>query len=273
MSGMEELYRNIDEKNRLVSSRAGNLEFWTSMRVLERHVRPGSDILETGSGSGRYASAFAKLGHRVTATDIVPAHLPAIRALAAGEGAELAGVELRDAVDLSAYADGSFDVVLCLGPYYHLRTRAERAACLSESRRVLVKDGILALAYVNRAFAVINYVRNGIFFDSGLYRDLLAPDHAFRSGRDAFLDRSFLASPEDVVAETGAAGFVTLDHAGTDGMAGLVSRQLEAMGEAEWEAFREHHLATCRNPSTLGASSHGLVVCARSRAPDRDCGG
>ena len=61
-----------------------------------------------------------------------------------------------DATDLSIFEDGTFDVVLNMGPFYHLLTEEKRDKCLSECIRVLKKGGLLITAYIPR-FSVFQH--------------------------------------------------------------------------------------------------------------------
>lgn len=59
----------------------------------------------------------------------------------------------------------SFDVVLCLGPMYHLLKDEDRIKCIDECLRVLKPDGILAIAYINIYAQYVIHINR----DKGLY--------------------------------------------------------------------------------------------------------
>lgn len=46
---------------------------------------------------------------------------------------------ILDATDMSIFEDESFDVVLNMGPFYHLVDISDREKCIRESLRVLKK--------------------------------------------------------------------------------------------------------------------------------------
>ena len=52
-------------------------------------------------------------------------------------------IGLANATNLEQYADESFDVVLCLGPMYHLTAIEDRENCIKENLRVLKPGGLL----------------------------------------------------------------------------------------------------------------------------------
>src|SRR4051812_41880277 len=92
----------------------------------------GKRVLELGSGAGEGAVYFALQGARVVATDISPGMLDVVDRVA-----ELHGVRVErqtcPAEDLSAFADGSFDVVYGANVLHHV----DIARCLDEVKRVL----------------------------------------------------------------------------------------------------------------------------------------
>ena len=60
--------------------------------------------------------------------------------------------KVLDATDMSCFENESFDVVLNMGPFYHLTDDISRNKCLSESIRVLKKGGYLIIAYIPRLY-------------------------------------------------------------------------------------------------------------------------
>ena len=89
--------------------------------------------------------------HEVTATDITPRHVGIMDKIIAEKGYNVKTAVL-DACDMSIYGDESFDVVLNMGPFYHLIDEEKRMQCMKESLRVLKKGGILATAYIPRYY-------------------------------------------------------------------------------------------------------------------------
>ena len=67
---LEQFYNNYDEDGRL-RSRHGMVEYLTTMRYIERYLRPGMRILEIGAGTGRYSHSLAQKGYQVDSVELV----------------------------------------------------------------------------------------------------------------------------------------------------------------------------------------------------------
>lgn len=68
-----DFYNHYDEDSRL-APRHGMVEFLTTMRYIERFIRPGDRVLEIGAGTGRYSHALARQGYAVDAVELVAQH-------------------------------------------------------------------------------------------------------------------------------------------------------------------------------------------------------
>lgn len=75
---LNEYYSNYQEDARLLS-RAGQVEYLTTMRYIERYLRPGMRVLEVGAGTGRYSVALAQRGIEVTAVELLPHNLDILK--------------------------------------------------------------------------------------------------------------------------------------------------------------------------------------------------
>ncbi|MHB9758919.1 class I SAM-dependent methyltransferase [Streptomyces sp. BYX5S] len=144
----------FDEHAPLNASAAGVLELVRTQELLRRHLPAApASVLDVGGGPGVHARWLGGDGYRVHLVDPVERH---------GREAADAGcsVEVGDARALSA-SDASYDVVLLLGPLYHLPEPADRERVLAEAMRVVRPGGLVVAAGIQRFAALFDHAAQG----------------------------------------------------------------------------------------------------------------
>jgi len=108
-------------------------------------------VLDAACGTGLHAAALARLGVRVTGSDISPAMLDQARARAADAGVEVRWVQ-SPMQDLAGCLDDTYDAVLCLGNSLpHLLTDEDLDAAIGGFARLATPGGVVVLHVLNYA--------------------------------------------------------------------------------------------------------------------------
>ena len=248
-----EHYATDPEQQRLFGTPHGRLEFLRTQELLRRVLTPSASVLDVGGGTGAHAEWLARDGHAVRLIDIVPAHVEA--------AAQLAGVSaaVGDARDLPV-EDHSVDVVLSLGPLYHLVDAEDRARALAEARRVLRPGGVLAAAGISRYLSALELGANG-----DLSSDVLASvAEVIADGRydgHAGFTATHWHTADELRAEVAGAGFAAVTVYGIEGP---VWSALDAAGLAEFSARVPAALRCARlvetDPLLINTSAHLLAI-------------
>ncbi len=150
------------EYERLDRSLLHRAEFALSVELLDEYVAPGAEVLDVGAGPGRYAEQLLGRGCRVGLTDLSANSLELFSQRIEPHLAD--GVlfcRQGSATDLGWLASDSFDVVLLMGPLYHLVNRVERHAALREAWRVLRPDGVVVAAYISPYKNLVEAIADG----------------------------------------------------------------------------------------------------------------
>lgn len=258
---MEKLYtyyQNYSEDVRLVKDKSHHVEFLTTTCLLDRVVKPHSKVLDVGAGTGRYSFYLANRGHSVYALEFTPYNLSIIQeCLVNSESKGNMEAALGDGRDLSRFEDKSFDVVLCMGPLYHLFDEADRKQCISECLRVLKKGGILAVAYINKyASYMYSFRSDKTFLTDEASKNLIQYGCYHRDGSDHF----YFTSPQEIEAIMEAFAVERITNAATDGVGFMMKDIVDNLNDEEYEAWVQHHIATCEDMTLLGYSLHGLHI-------------
>ena len=257
------------EWNRLDRLASGRLEFAVNMSFIRKHLPARSRVLDIGGGPGRYAIALAGEGHRVMLADLSPDLLELARQEIARAGVveNIEAVLEMDAQAMSRLADGSFDAVLALGPFYHLLTPEGRDRAAREIQRILVSGGMLFSAWIPRPKVLKELILAPNF--NADTRDILArvQEDGVALGslgkvRGGMTD-VYCADPAEIKPFFEERGFESIALIGSEGMFAEVADRIEEMRSDDPERFAqawELLLRTAEDPSILGSVAHLLYV-------------
>jgi SAM-dependent methyltransferase len=240
---------------------SGPLELERTKELIGRYLPDGElRILDVGGGAGVYARWLTGLGHTVRLVEPVALHV---------EQAADAGVdaELGDARGLTQ-ADASVDVVLLLGPLYHLLEASDRRQALREARRVLRPGGLLFAAAISRFAALLDMLVRLDALDQEVLPIVAeaVESGAFRGGRKVFTN-AYFHLPSELAREVETAGFDRAEVFSIEGPGFLVQNFEERWADP---ARREILLSAARlvesEPEMLAAASHLLTVAQKPEA-------
>lgn len=250
MSEILKFYQvDINESERLLSQ-AGQIEFITTMHYLKPYCEKGMRVLDACAGGGIYSFALADLGCNVTAGDLIDKNVEHIKSIDHGK---LKYIYEGSVLDLSQFADESFDVVLNLGAYYHLCSMEDRKKAIAETLRVLKNGGIYALSYINRC---ANYMAH---FDE-LKDNFSFLERYMKNGHIDHSNLFYSATPEMVEEELKDFDIRLLHNVATDGPMFVYREIVDRMCKEDFDAFMRIHMETCYQRSNLGYSEHGLII-------------
>ena len=256
---------DIDEAER-ISSGFGSLELVRTREIIERHLPPVRlRVLDVGGGAGVHARWLTAAGHAVELVDPMPRHVDAARALGA-EGLAVTA-ELGDARSL-VQADATFDLVLLLGPLYHLTERADRVGALREAFRVAWPGGLVVAAAISRFASLFDGLARGMLADARFReivgRDLTSGQHRNPDRVPGWFTTAFFHHPDELEAEAVEAGGEIVELTGVEGLAAWLP-QLEAhwSDAAMRDVILDAARSTAHEPSLRGLSAHLVLVTHR----------
>lgn len=237
-------------------------EFAVTMKALDEYLPPApADVLDIGGGPGRYAIELTRRGYAVTLLDLAQANLDMAAVKAAEAGVSLHAALHANALDLSAFADHTFDAVLLMGPLYHLISLEDRIRCIQEAKRVLKPGGLIFAAFINRYGVFIDgaakypqhvYERRELW--EGIWRDGVNPPP-----HDSFTD-AYFAMPAEVVPLMEDQGFSTLKLLGLEGIVSGHEDAVNALSGEVWAYWVNLNYAYAQDPALHAASQHLLYV-------------
>lgn len=253
---LADFYENsCDEDSRLLS-RHGRVEYLTTMRYIEKYLRPGMRVLEIGAGTGRYSHALAQMGYCVDAVELLEHNIEIFRKNTV-EGEDIT-ITQANATYLQGFKTDSYDITLLLGPMYHLYTEEDKVKALSEAIRVTKKGGLIFAAYCMGDASVMSYgfVRGEIF---NIIEACLLDTETFDTFSQPW-DIFELYRKKDIDALRCQFNVTQLHFVASDGYACHMRPTLAAMDEDMYDMYLKYHFATCERQDLVGYSNHTLDI-------------
>ena len=255
LKALNEFYSNYDEEGRLLS-RHGSVEYLTTMRYIEKYLKPGMRILEIGAATGRYSHALARMGYRVDAVELVEHNIRLFKKNT--QPGEHVTVRQGNAKELFFFEEDTFDMTLLLGPMYHLFTEEEQKQALSEAIRVTKPGGVICAAYCGNEATMIQYC-----FGRGMIRDphlksKIDPVTFKASSDPAELFQLYRREEIDALI----AGFPVerLHYVATDLATNYMRDVIDGMDDEIFGLYMKYHFSVCERSDLVGASHHILDI-------------
>lgn len=259
---MNTYYEAGQEHDRL--TRGVPIEFVRTQELILRHAPPAPAVVyDVGGGTGPYAFWLAELGYAVHLRDKMPLHVEQARAMMPSRST-LASLAVGDA-RLLKLPDGGAQVVLLLGPLYHLTEREDRLQALREAYRLLQPGGVMLAAGISRYASFLDGLKRGTIEDP-LYRDIVRRDlvtgqHRNPTHQHGYFTTAYFHQPEELIQEVQDAAFAETALYAIEGPLWLCQAAQE-----NWDdpAQREQYLEAVRwierDMALMSVSSHMLVV-------------
>lgn len=234
--------------------------------ILHRFLPPPPKVvLDVGGGSGPYSCWLARDGYETHLVDPVRKHLDQARKASASQPAHpIASISEGDARSLDQ-DDESVDVVLLMGPLYHLTSREDRIKALRESHRVLKVGGQVFAKAINRFASLLDGLTRGFIDDPSfipiLERDLKEGQHRNAERYEDYFTTAFFHRPEELEAEVRDAGFAVKQLVAVQGPGWLAKNLNERWSDTSKRVELLRLIRAVEGESTLlGVSQHFVIL-------------
>ena len=248
-------YSGYDEEGRLLS-RHGSVEYLTTMRYIEKYLKPGMRVLEIGAATGRYSHALARKGYQVDAVELVQHNIDIFKKKT--QPGESVSIRQGNAMDLNFFGDETFDITLLLGPMYHLFTAEEQKQALAEAVRVTKPGGVIFAAYCGNDATMVQYCFGRGMLREQRYKELVDPV-TFKASSDP-TELFQLYRKEDIDALMVDFPVTRLHYVGTDMATNYMRSTIDEMDDELFELYLQYHFVICERSDMVGTSHHILDV-------------
>jgi len=257
MNEIEKYYNKFNEDKRL-KTRHGQVEFQITLSYILKYIKKleNPKILDVGAGTGAYAIPLFEMGYDVTACELVKHNLRMLQ-----EKNNNIKTYQMNALNLKKFANNSFDVVLLLGPLYHLFSEEEKLKALLEAKRVTKPNGLIFVAYVLNDYAIITHG-----FVDGFIKDAIKNkeiDENFKINDNVKNLYSF-STIKDIKILSKKSGLKRKKMVGVDGATDYIRKVLNKMDNETFDIFIKYQKSICEKKELIGASSHILDILTKN---------
>lgn len=238
------------EESRLTKDQAHRPELILTFETLRKYLKSGMKILELGAGTGAYSIQLAKEGYDVTAVELVKHNLNILKSRITSN-MKITPI-LGTATNLKMLADEEFDMVLSLGPMYHL-SKNDRLKSLKESTRVCKNEGILMFAFVSNYSVAGEYFKNNV---NALLKGGIMNKKNFH-----FVDNVFsFVTIDEIENLFKKVKLQKLELLSPDGISRLLKDEINKFNKKEFKLWLDYLRRTANDPSLVGYGGHVLYV-------------
>lgn len=253
-----EKYADGREVGRAEKQGVYNMEFHYTQKALDEYIQQDKRVIELGCGGGYYMMHYAPRCKEYMGMDLSPVNVEITKQEIEKNNLTNAIVQQGDATDMPQIPDESYDVVLCLGPMYHLN-REDRKKCMAECKRICKKDGIIVFAFINKAGAITK-------FGHGCgYPHVLTPKVAecvIELGTDdKYKDIFYYTMPEEMLEDATAAGLEKIRMTGVDFL--VLEEEVDSFTEEERRIWFKLGDLIAGSEYATGLCNHALYICRK----------
>lgn len=253
MSSLQNYYNNIyTEDDRLFKDQKHKTEFILTTDYIDKYLKKGMKILELGAGTGAYSLLYASKGYEVDALEYVKENLDILKSKITKD--MNINPVLGDARDLSIYEDNTFDMVLNLGPLYHLEGE-DRDKVIQEAKRVCKKGGLIYSAYISNNLTFVKRVKK---FDDYVvkYKEEILEGFRIGDNENVFT----LMYPSEMEELMKRNGLSKVHHLTTDGISDLIKERIDSLPEDQYKVWIDYLRTTAEREDQLGYGEHLLYI-------------
>lgn len=252
---LNKFYNEICDEDTRLDQKYRKLEFLTTDRYVQKYLKPNCRILEVGAGTGRYSLYYASQGYKVNSIEYVQHNLDVLKSKITDNMNIVA--EQGDAIDLSRFEDNIFDIVLVLGPLYHLYTEEEINKCINEAKRVCKNNGIMMFAYLPNDSIMISWALLKGHLKFGYDNKRFDQNFKIISEPSEIMRAFYIDELEKIMNSN---NIEKINNISTSGVAPHFRNIIDNLSEEEFEIWKNYHFSSCERKEVQGYSTHMLYI-------------
>lgn len=256
MNKIEQWYdEEYDEWERLDRHK---IEFDITKRYLDEFIcGENLEVFDIGGGPGRYSIYLAEKGHRVSLLDLSKRNIEVAKEKSRERDISLEEYIHGNALELEKY-DKEYDVILLMGPLYHLVEENDRKAAIEGALRLLKPNGIIVASFISNYAPIQDYLKE-------LYQ-IESTDEILRYLEDGTNEEekgfttAYFTSHEEARELMNSFGLKEIIFAGVENILNSKEKEINMLEESEYNKWLDICYKLSQDRNLIGTSEHFLYI-------------
>lgn len=248
----DEKYDEWDRLNR------HKIEFDITKRYMDEYIiGENLKIFDIGGGPGRYSIYLAEKGHRVSLLDLSKRNIEVAKEKSVEKGISLEAYIHGNALELNEY-EGMYDVILLMGPLYHLVRESDRRTAIEGALKLLKPNGIIIASFISNYAPIQDYLKGLHPIES--VDELLNYLKDGENQEDKGFTTAYFIDYKEAKNLMESFGLTEIVFAGVENI--LCSKELDVnmLEEDEYKKWLEICYQLSQDENLMGTSEHFLYI-------------
>lgn len=256
MNEIEHWYdHEYDEWERL---KRHKIEFDITKRYLDEFiVGEHLQIFDIGGGPGRYSIYLAEKGHKVTLLDLSNHNIEVAKRKSFERGIPLEDYIHGNALELDQF-EQKYDVVLLMGPLYHLIKECDRKKAVEGALRLLKPNGLIIASFISN-YAPIQDTLSHLTSIESVKEVLGYLKNGENNDKEGFTT-AFFIDYQEARTFMNSFGLKEKVFAGIENVLGSKEKEILQLAHNEYEKWLEIGYQLGKDKNLIGTSQHFLYI-------------
>lgn len=234
------------------------IEFDITKRYMDEYiVGENLKIFDIGGGPGRYSIYLAEKGHRVSLLDLSKRNIEVAKEKSAEIGISLEAYIHGNALELNKYCE-EYDVVLLMGPLYHLIKESDRKTAIEGALSLLKPNGIIIASFISKYAPIQDYLK-GLHPIESVDELLVFLENGSSQGGKGFTT-AYFTDHKEAKDLMNSFGLTELAFAGVENILGSKEKEVNMLEEDEYRKWLEIGYQLGQDENLMGTSEHFLYI-------------
>lgn len=234
------------------------IEFDITKRYLDEYLnRKNLGVFDIGGGPGRYSLYLAEKGHKVSLLDLSKRNIEVAKEKSAEKDILLEDYIHGNALELNKYKQ-KYDVILLMGPLYHLTKEFERKLAVEGALRLLKPSGTIVASFISNYAPIQDHLKGVYSVES--VDELLGylKDGESKDGKG--FTTAYFTSHKEARDLMNSFGLTEIVFAGVENILGSKEREINSLEEGEYKKWLEIGYKLSQDENLMGTSEHFLYI-------------